>query len=250
MKKLINIQIIILIFISFFLFSCKKENSQPTSSSEPATIKGKVIDIETGLGIAGVPVNTDPFIALIQTDNGGNYSFDNVKPGNYVLSVSKTGYVTQTRTINAKGGEKIIADFSLAPTPLNPGQARFDAIVDGISWSNYTTSGSCSKNQDTIIILSSFSLGSNSYRVKISIVGVSNQGSINLGPTTNSYITYTRTLYGYSENYSTKGTGGSGQIVITSFNANNKSIKGTFTATVTDGSSSKGISNGTFSGVW
>jgi hypothetical protein len=55
-----------------------------------ATIKGVVTDASTRLPIPGVTV----VLAgnSVNTDAGGNYVFDNITPGTYTISFTKTGY--------------------------------------------------------------------------------------------------------------------------------------------------------------
>ena len=142
------------------------------------------------------------------------------------------------------GGDTVI--------PLSPGAATFNCDCDGIQWSDYTTNGSCSHPGDTIKIISSFSLLSNSYTVSLSISNPTSVGTVSLDSVSSSYITYDRVLYSYPEHYSTKLPGGSGQINITYFNTDIKTLKGTFYATVKEigGSFTKSISSGTFKGTW
>jgi protocatechuate 3,4-dioxygenase beta subunit len=59
-----------------------------------ATIKGVVTDASTGLPIPGVAVVLAGNSVL--TDAGGNYTFDNITPGSYIVSFTKTGYQTVT----------------------------------------------------------------------------------------------------------------------------------------------------------
>jgi hypothetical protein len=53
-----------------------------------------VTDASTGLPIPGVAVVLAGNSVL--TDAGGNYTFDNITPGSYIVSFTKTGYQTVT----------------------------------------------------------------------------------------------------------------------------------------------------------
>ncbi len=57
-----------------------------------ANLYGKVTDAVTGEAIPGVLVTLDGM--QIYTDSGGNYSFTDLEPGEYVLQFSKDGYGT------------------------------------------------------------------------------------------------------------------------------------------------------------
>ena len=251
-------QILLLSFCCLLAIDCKKGESSPTSSSSvPGVVKGNVKDNETGLGVANVAITTQPSTNLIQTDNSGNYMVSNVTPGNYTFTTSKSGYVSQSNSITVNGGDTVIANFSIAPNPPSPGTAKIDASVGNglgyMQWSTYTTSGSCNKQQDTIIISSSFSLSglyTNTYTLTLHMVSVSINDTINLGPATKNYITYNEALAGYPDIYTTQLTGTSGRILVTYYNNTEKVIAGTFYGTLTDGSNNMQVSGGTFRGAW
>src|SRR5262249_9391825 len=49
------------------------------------------------------------------TDASGNYSFSNVAPGEVLVTVSKVGYATISRTQAVAGGSTVTLDVALAP---------------------------------------------------------------------------------------------------------------------------------------
>ncbi len=59
-----------------------------------ANLYGVVTDAETGTPISGVKVTIDGVIT--QTDASGNYGFEGLTPGSYVIQFSKDGYETVT----------------------------------------------------------------------------------------------------------------------------------------------------------
>jgi|GEM_PF-4974805 len=252
MKKYFTLfSIYTLVVTSLILFGCKKEDDNSTNSKIPGAIKGRVTDKEENTSIVGAAIVTNPVTTyFVMTDDNGTFKITNVKAGSYTVTVTKTGYLTQSKKISVNGGDTAAANFSLLPPALSSGGARIDCNADGIQWSSYTTSGSCTKKQDTIIISSSFSLYSNTYSITIFMLGVTAVDTITLGPSSNNYIEYRRSIQGYTETYTTKRSGGSGTLIITYFNSSEKTMKGTFYGTATNGSFDKDITGGTFRGLW
>ncbi len=64
----------------------------PTPPPGLANLYGKVTDAVTGAAIAGVLVSLNGL--QVYTDAGGNYIFEDLEPGEYVLQFSKDGYET------------------------------------------------------------------------------------------------------------------------------------------------------------
>ncbi len=66
----------------------------PTPPPGRANLYGKVTDAITGSPISGVLVSLNGL--QVSTDAGGNYIFEDLDPGEYVLQFSKAGYETVT----------------------------------------------------------------------------------------------------------------------------------------------------------
>ena len=64
----------------------------PTPPPGLANLYGKVTDAVTGYPVPGVLVSLNGL--TVYTDAGGNYIFEDVDPGEYVLQFSKDGYET------------------------------------------------------------------------------------------------------------------------------------------------------------
>ncbi|GAI63715.1 unnamed protein product, partial [marine sediment metagenome] len=64
----------------------------PTPPPGLANLYGKVTDTVTGIPISGVLVSLNGL--QVYTDAGGNYIFEDLEPGGYVLQFSKEGYET------------------------------------------------------------------------------------------------------------------------------------------------------------
>ena len=66
----------------------------PTPPPGKANLYGKVTDAETGNPLPSVLVTLNGL--EVYTGAGGNYIFENLEPGGYVLQFSKAGYETAT----------------------------------------------------------------------------------------------------------------------------------------------------------
>ena len=64
----------------------------PTPPPGLANLYGKVTDAVTGHPVPGVLVTLNGL--TVYTDAGGNYIFEDLEPGEYVLQFSKAGYET------------------------------------------------------------------------------------------------------------------------------------------------------------
>ena len=101
-----NIYLIFALLLSTFAFSQEKQ-----------TISGQIIAEKIGLKQA--------YVFLIgtkqktQTDNFGNYKFENLSIGNYKIEVKAMGYETVRKTIVVKENENLIQNFDLKETQNN-----------------------------------------------------------------------------------------------------------------------------------
>ncbi len=84
----------------------------PTTGS----LNGNVIDAVTGNPIQNAEISTDPSSTLIFTDNQGNFTFENLSPGSFTISVSKNYYNNVSASVNIVAGQTTRADFALMPT--------------------------------------------------------------------------------------------------------------------------------------
>ena len=113
--------LLLLLVVSFLIFTCDEEKPVPTTG----TITGKVTDRETGEPLSKVAVNlrsqgtTTNTIATKNTQNDGNYDFQDVAAGSYTLSFSGSGYEPGvTKEVTVEGGGTGNGDIA-----LNPAQA-------------------------------------------------------------------------------------------------------------------------------
>ena len=67
----------------------------------------------TGLPISGATVLLSPGGLSTTTNGNGAFTFPNVTPGTYTLSVSATLYTTSTQTVTAAAGQTVTLSIRL-----------------------------------------------------------------------------------------------------------------------------------------
>lgn len=82
-------------------------------------VVGQVLDAKTGRPVAGATVSLSEQ-QRISTSQTGNFAFANLSPGNYQLTIIKTGYLSTQRTVSVPSGETIRLNLSLPPQLLVP----------------------------------------------------------------------------------------------------------------------------------
>ncbi len=109
MSKLIKTIQLILLFIGMLSF-------QISAQTNKGTIKGKVIDAESGEPIIGANVLLKGTTTGAASDIEGNYVIENVPSGKYELIVSYISFAkTRIPNIIIKGGEVVIQNVALKP---------------------------------------------------------------------------------------------------------------------------------------
>lgn len=109
-----------------------------------AIVNGTVLDANTGNPLAGATVSINP---TVTTGSDGKYSFQ-VLPGNYVLTVSKGGYVVSSFPIAAVSGQIYTNIFQMLQFVVVSGlvtNLKTGASIQGATvtlGSNSTTTGS------------------------------------------------------------------------------------------------------------
>jgi TonB-linked SusC/RagA family outer membrane protein len=85
------------------------------------TIRGRVIDTDTGLPLTGVEIRVDATRIGAQTGPDGTYTITGVAPGPHTISTRRLGYAPQRLAITVPATGPAIQDFSLThvATSLN-----------------------------------------------------------------------------------------------------------------------------------
>ncbi|PFG06478.1 carboxypeptidase family protein [Bacillus sp. es.034] len=89
---------------------------------QPATIRGRVTDANTGesiqsAGVITVISGSGIIVASTLTDQEGNYILSGLAPGDYNVIFSANGYVSQTVMITLSRGETVILNATLESNP-------------------------------------------------------------------------------------------------------------------------------------
>jgi len=84
----------------------------------PGTVKGRVVDVESGEPVAGARIFVSGAAREAQTDENGAFAVD-VSPGTYSLSVIHTDYSTRTLDgLHVEAGKTVTADVQLTPADV------------------------------------------------------------------------------------------------------------------------------------
>jgi hypothetical protein len=102
--------------------------ASPTPSPGRATLYGKVTDADIGDPVAGALLTLDTL--QTSSDAGGNYSFADVDPGNYQITVERDGYNVFSQAVALTEGANQL-NIQLVPTGAPPEVAdiRVESLV-------------------------------------------------------------------------------------------------------------------------
>ncbi|MDR3236055.1 MAG: carboxypeptidase-like regulatory domain-containing protein [Prevotellaceae bacterium] len=89
---------------------CSKDNDKYEMF---ATLYGVITDHATGEPIANASVVLAPGGKTKTTGSDGSYEFQNLDPAQYTITVQKTDYQTNRKTVTAVVGEKVEANIPL-----------------------------------------------------------------------------------------------------------------------------------------
>ncbi|MBT7093602.1 MAG: hypothetical protein HN936_10170 [Bacteroidetes bacterium] len=132
MKRTI-LSTVVAILIGLTFNSCEP----PTEAETTGSIEGIIYDASTSQQLGGVTVTTEPITSSKITDTNGGFLIEGVEPETYTLQAAKTGYNTNSTTVNVVAGETTTADLQL--TPLAPELSVSTALLNyGTSSDNLT----------------------------------------------------------------------------------------------------------------
>lgn len=120
MKRTLKVLSIAILFLGASIVSVA-ENGSDKKANEKApstvcTISGKIVDNITGEVLTGVKVEIPGTNLSTYSDFDGNFSFENLSPGNYNISTSLISYNTTTfKNIDMSSGKNQAVKISLKP---------------------------------------------------------------------------------------------------------------------------------------
>ena len=103
----------LLLFFAFCLSGCSGSDDYEVFG----TIRGTVTDYQTGLPLAHASVVLSPSGLSRQTDDDGTYRFDELEPQQYTITVQRSGYQSNRKTITVVSGETQQVDVQLSAIP-------------------------------------------------------------------------------------------------------------------------------------
>lgn len=98
---------------------------------QPRTVKGRVVEAFSGMGLANVPVRVEEIDRTVLSGPDGEFVLADLQPGSLRLSVMAAGYAARPCTVRPVGGETISVLISLTDT-TNVGTVR-GQVVDRIT---------------------------------------------------------------------------------------------------------------------
>jgi len=104
MKKL---TILLVLVLAIFAVNAKENANKATDTETSATtiLTGTVADENSGESLVGVEVKIEGTDLKTYTDFDGNFSFKNVKPGEYKLVTNYISYQKKTEVLNVSAQE-------------------------------------------------------------------------------------------------------------------------------------------------
>ena len=102
MKKLI-----LLLSVLAITINCFSKDNAGNIKSEAKTIKGKVVDKETGEALTGVAIKLEGKSSVCFTDFEGNFVIQDVEPGTHELSATMVSYKNETVKVNPKNNNNL-----------------------------------------------------------------------------------------------------------------------------------------------
>ena len=79
----------------------------PFIASAQFSINGKILEKNSSIALNGAIIRVENTYSSVRSDASGNYSLQNLKPGNYLVKVSFLGYQTFERKITLNGNIRL-----------------------------------------------------------------------------------------------------------------------------------------------
>lgn len=112
MNKKRLLQFIAIILLLLIATSCSKKKEYNTF----CTITGSVVDNDTSDAVPGATVTLSPSGKNTYTGSDGHFEFVDLDANQYTLTVQKSGYVTNRKTVTTEAGGTINVSITLNKT--------------------------------------------------------------------------------------------------------------------------------------
>lgn len=97
----------VILLLSLIILGCNKNNPV---SIETGTIDGLVTKSD-GTVVVMAEVTTTPVTSSNTTDSCGRYTFYNIKPGSYVVTSKKSGFINTSISVTVRSGIRTVANI-------------------------------------------------------------------------------------------------------------------------------------------
>lgn len=101
-----------------FLLACALFITAPgiyADTKTDANIHGHVVDTETGEHMAYYLISIEGTRTATMTDASGHYQFYNLKPGEYTINATMTGFVPQSKKVTVEADKTVEVNFDVTP---------------------------------------------------------------------------------------------------------------------------------------
>lgn len=112
MKQLMKIFATLLISV-IITSATYADNGNTVAAEQKATIKGQVVDQNTGESLAGAMVQIQGTEIKTYTDLDGNFKFNSIDPGNYTIEISYISYNSENSNVILDAGMSSKIEISL-----------------------------------------------------------------------------------------------------------------------------------------
>lgn len=152
----------------------------PTPTPTPigtGIISGKVTNVSTSTAVSGATVSLTGRSAT--TDSSGNYSLSSLAPGSYTVTVSKSGWLSMSKTASVTAGATTTLNFTIATAGKIAGTVK-NSSGAAVSEATVTFKGGAIPNTTSVTSSSTGAYSSNwipvgAYSVIVSMSGHTTQ---------------------------------------------------------------------------
>lgn len=209
MRRFLTIFLIVTVAVA--MWSCSSEEDIAVTGG----IYGTITDADTNQPIQGASVTISPTNTSVTTGADGGFVFQNLEGGQYKLTVTKSGYLYNSRQVSVLAGENVIGDMTIST----------EQAVTGFSLSPETLAFGSTYSELTFTISNTGNTGSNLW----SISGVDvdwfsvdpSSGSVGIGEQVSVKVSLVRSLITTDEMsyFIVNAGGGSKSILVTASKA-------------------------------
>jgi outer membrane receptor protein involved in Fe transport len=101
----------------------------PLAANHGGSIKGFITDATTNVELEGVAVKIESLQLSVSTNELGQFSFNNLAPGDYTLKINQLGYAVESKTVRVTDGESTLIKVILSPTTIDLGNVDISATT-------------------------------------------------------------------------------------------------------------------------